>query len=282
VSSDLLVLGHVPWTPIGQACGAVPGVRLGAAGELAGHRAASRKPTGIVVGPGDDPQRSARVAAAVGVPVLIEPVGALTAADITELLATAEMSGASLFAGFRRRFEPDVRWSRGTVAAGGIGLTWGVHAEVLRSRAADPVTEALDLLDTLSLISGCVPTSISRFDRGRGAPVVLNVLLDHGTSGHVVVRAAEGELPSGPELGTFRVMGSHGTVAGDLDLPGQTLTIDGSVSHERVGADGATRLVAAFLAIAAGAPGPRPVELRGAIRDIGLLATVSRRGRGSR
>ncbi|MBX3029002.1 MAG: hypothetical protein KF809_02465 [Chloroflexi bacterium] len=149
------------------------------------------------------------------------------------------------------------------VAAGGIGLAWGVHAEALASRAPDPLTEALDLLDACTATVGCPLVRARRFDRGRGAPATWTLDLAHGVTGQLVVRMADrrSRTVGGPELAAMRILASHGLVAADLDGPRQRTYGRRGPSVEHVGADGARRVLAAFDGVVAGTGGPPPVTL---------------------
>jgi hypothetical protein len=213
---------------------------------------------GVVVGAAVEPVEAARRVMARDVPVLIEAVGVMGAADLGELARSARA-----FAGFRRRFESDARWARGRVAGGGIGLTWGVHVEALASRAPDPMTEALDLLDACTLMSGCTLRAAQRFDRGREAAATWLVDLDHGVTGQLVVRMAgdrERETHA-PELAGVRLLASHGYLSADLDGPLQRSQGSRGSRVGHVGADGADRVLAAFRDVVAGTAGATPVPL---------------------
>ncbi len=275
MSATLLVVGHDPITALGARLADVArAVDVDALDALA----AAEGPVGIVVGAGGDTATLARRALTHGVPVLIEAVGRLTTDELAELDGTG-----TAFAALRRRFESDARWSRGRVAAGGIGLAWGVHAEALASRAPDPLTEALDLLDACAAMVGCQLVTARRFDRGRGAPATWTLDLAHGVSGQLVVRMADrrSRVAGGPELATIRILASHGLVAADLDGPLQRTHGRRGPGLEHVGADGAQRLLAAFDGVVTGTGGPAPVTL-GAIaemhRSLGMTTRRTRTG----
>jgi predicted dehydrogenase len=221
-----------------------------------------------VIGPGaDDPVAAARTAVDASRAVLIEPVGRCGVEGLRDIATSAERAGVVAAAAFRRRCEPDLAWARGSVTSGSIGLPWGIHAEALSAMAADPLSEALDLLDAVSFAAGLRPLEVVRLGasaRSRtaaeGATVVLSVGLDNGAVGQVIARVVSRPPggPRGPELASFRITGSHGTILGDLDGPAlerhpDHLDVAGGIPA-RVDRDGTWRLVEAFR-VAAGAIG---------------------------
>ncbi len=272
MSSTLLVLGHDPTTALGSRLGDAIAVQDEDALERASATTAG--PVGIVVGATGDTAALARVALASGVPVLVEAVGRIPADGLAEL-----GKAPKAYAGLRRRFESDARWARGRLAAGGAGLTWSVHAEALASRAPDPLTEALDLLDAATLLTGCALLGARRIDRGRGAPATWVLTLDHGATGQLVVRMSEGRsrrVPQ-PELATIRALASHGLVAADLDGPLQRTHGRGGTGWEHVGADGAERLLGTFRDVVTGRSGPALVTLGALVATRRLLDGSTRR-----
>jgi hypothetical protein len=262
----LLVVGHDPSTALGsRLADATPVATLDA---LEGGIEAAPRPVGVVVGPLGDPVAAARRAITRDVPVLIEAPGGLAADDLAALAGSARA-----YVALRRRLESDVRWARGRVAAGGIGLTWGIHAEVLASRAPDPMTEAIDLLDACTVMSGCPPITTRRFGRGRDAAATWLVELGHGARGHIVVRmAGASERASGePELAGVRLLASHGFVSADLDGPVQRAQGHAGGRAEHVGSDGAERVLAAFRQVVAGTGGSSAVPLAAVVAIRRLL-----------
>jgi hypothetical protein len=261
MSGSLLVLGLDATTALGSRLGEATPVAAPAGLERA--IGDSTGPVGIIVGGAGDTVALTRAAVATGRPVLVEAVGRIDAAGVTEL------AGSQVYAGLRRRFESDVRWARGRVAAGGAGLTWAIHAEALASRAPDATTEALDLLDAATALAGCAPLSATRFDRARGVPATWVLTLDHCATGQLVVRLADtrSRRAGGPELAAIRLLASHGLVAADLDGPIQRTFGRRGSSIDHVGADGAGRLLAAFKGVVEGTGGPAPVAL-GSLADL--------------
>jgi len=274
MSASLLVLGRDPSTALGSRLeGATP---VGAVDDLDRAMRAATGPVGIVVGAAGDTLALTRAALDRGVPVLVEPVGRLPAGAIAELAASDRA-----YAGLRRRFESDVRWARGRVAAGGVGLTWAVHAESLASRAADHMTEALDLLDAATLLAGCAPVAVARFAGGRGAPATWVLTLEHAATGQLVVRMAHrrARRAGAPELASIRLLASHGLVAADLDGPLQRTHGRMGPTSEHVGADGADRVLAAFRGVVDGATGPKPVTFAAVAGIRGMLdGSIGRTG----
>lgn len=254
MTASLLVVGHDRSTALGARLDTASGVEVEG---LAGAIAAAPGPVGIVVGAAGDTLALAKAALAHGVPVLVEPVGRCSAEDLQTLAAAPRV-----YAGLRRRFESDARWARGRVAAG-AGLTWAVHAETLSSRAADPTTEALDLLDTATSLTGCALLAATRFDRGRGAPATWLLAFEHRVTGQLVVRMADrvARRTGAPELATIRLLASHGLVAADLDGPIQRVVGRRGALAEHVGPDGTDRLLAAFRGVVEGTGGPAPVAI---------------------
>ena len=256
MTASLLVAGLDPGTALGSCLD--DAVRVDDVAALDRAAGTGSGPVGIVVGGAGDTVALARAALERGVPVLVEAVGRMPVDALAELGAAPHA-----YAGLRRRFESDARWARGRLAAGGVGLTWSVHAEALASRAPDALTEALDLLDAVSLLTGCAVVDAERFDRGRGAPATWVLALEHGTTGQLVVRLADrrSRRRPQPELAAIRALASHGLVAADLDGPLQRIHGRRGPGWEHVGRDGAHRLLAAFRDVVAGVAGPTPVTL---------------------
>jgi predicted dehydrogenase len=265
----LVCVGVSPWTALGRELVAA-GVRtVDEADEAFRARAAH----GVVVGTETgDPVSAALAAVRTGRPVLIEPVAQCGPDGLREVARAADEAGVAAVAAFRRRSEPDLEWARGSVAGGSIGLPWGVHAEALRAATGDPLSEALDLLDAVAWASGLRPVAVVSVGRSaraadRGVPVVLSVAFDHGGVGQVVARTPGiGESSPGPELASFRITGSHGTIQGDLDGPAldrhPEAAGSATTAHIRVDASGTRRLFEAFQAVAAGeSTGPSLVGL---------------------
>lgn len=272
MSATLLVLGHDPTTALGSRLG--DAVAVEDEGALERAVATTTGPVGIVVGAAGDTLTLARAAVARGVPVLVEPVGRIGADALADL-----GQAPHAYAGLRRRFESDARWARGRMAAGGAGLTWAVHAEALASRAPDPLTEALDLLDAATLLTSCALLGARRFDRGRGAPATWVLTLDHAATGQLVVRMADRRSRGGaqPELAAIRALASHGLVAADLDGPVQRTFGRRGPASEHVGADGADRLLDAFRDVVAGTGGSGLVTLGAVAATRRLLDGPTRR-----
>jgi predicted dehydrogenase len=220
---------------------------------------------GVVIGAAcDDPFAIAMAAIGRGRAVLIEPVAACGPNGLREVASAATRAGVTAAPAFRRRLEPELAWARASVASGSIGLPWGVHAEAISAAAPDPLTEALDLLDAVSFASALRPVGVVRLGTSAaagptsGSPVVLSIAFDHGGVGQVIARTARSSDTGahGPEIASFRITGSHGTIHGDLDgpalerhgdAPGGTVQPPG-----RVDPAGAQRLIDAFTAVARG------------------------------
>jgi predicted dehydrogenase len=252
----LVAVGTSATTALGRALLADTSVeRLGPDAELDPAIAG-----GIVIGAATaDPVSAALTAAAGGRSVLVEPVARCGSEGLRAIELAASGAGVLAAVAFRRRFEPDLGWARGSIASGSIGLPWGVHAEALRAAAADALTESLDLLDAVTWASGLRPSSIvsigapSRKPAAPGVPVVLSVALDHGGVGQVVARSTSVDDPfEGPEAASFRVTGSHGTIVGDLDGPALDRQPDArsESGRERVDPSGTGRLLVAFRSVA--------------------------------
>jgi hypothetical protein len=268
-----VVIGHDPSTALGRHLGGE--TRVTTSHALAAAIDSAERPVGVVVCGVTDQLAAIGLAVARGSPVLVESVGTIATDDLAHLAGSGRV-----FAGLRRRFESDARWARGRVAGGGIGLTWGIHAEALASRAPDPLTEAIDLLDVSSLLTGCAPVAARRADRGREAPTTWLVELERGITGQLVVRLATPDErgPDAQELAAVRLLASHGYVSADLDGPVQRTQGGAGSRIEHVGADGAERALAAFRDVVAGNGGTAPLPL-GAVVAMRRLLDERRGGR---
>lgn len=283
----LVVLGRDPLTALGRAMD-----RLAERVEDAEPGTIERRadPSSLLVigASAADPLGLAERAASCGWRVLLEPVAAGGAAGLANLVRGTPPG--TVLPALRRRHEPEARWAQAAVGRGAIGLPWGAHAEALASAAPDAVADALDLADALERAAAVRLERAVRLDRpprahrrsGAGRPQTLlaSLAFEHGVVGQLAVRAARRERGSAEalEMASLRVTGSHGTVLAELDAPVVYVTVPGGPQRERLGPDGADRLLGAFLALAEGGSLEGLASMDEAARLLSLIEGRTRTG----